>query len=70
MNRTVLLNSINSLINYNNFDRNRLNRLIAKEYGVAEYNQLPTEQMQLLHGFLLKISKKKTQKSFYLNSKL
>ena len=62
MNRTVLLNSINSLINYNNFDRERLNQLVAKEHGVAEYNQLPTEEMELLHGFLIKVAKK-TQKS-------
>ena len=62
MNRTVLLNSINSLINYNNFDRERLNQLVAKEHGVAEYNQLPLEQMQLLHNFLIKVSNK-NQKS-------
>ncbi len=58
MNRTVLLNSINLLINHNNFSHNRVNKLVVEQFGVSNYNQLPLDRMQLLHDFLIRVSKK------------
>ena len=60
MNRTVLLNSINLLINHQNFDRNRVNQWVDQQFGVSHYNQLPLTQMQSLHDSLLRASKELT----------
>lgn len=57
MNRSVLLNSINLLIDHNSFDPNRINAMVNKQFGLSHYNQLPLDQMQLLHNFLVQTAK-------------